>query len=188
MMGHRRAVAPLPLHRPKDSPMNSRTALALLASGMLTLSGCTTPVEPTDTEETTSLTSSSASSSTSTSSSSTSSIPEASQVDEPATPAAPEPVPEVTPAPVAPPTPAPAPTQQPGTVIGMTGAPGHDTPRPLNRTIASCGGDIHQRGTTFFTDGTSGWTQQCSDAWTPPPPPPPAPVVEDHTGEVEPAQ
>ena len=168
--------------------MNSRTALALLASGMLTLSGCTTPVEPTDTEETTSLTSSSASSSTSTSSSSTSSIPEASQVDEPATPAAPEPGPEVTPAPVAPPAPAPAPTQQPGTVIGMTGAPGHDTPRPLNKTIASCGGDIHQRGNTFFTDGTSGWTQQCSDAWTPPPPPPPAPVVEDHTGEVEPAQ
>lgn len=48
--------------------------------------------------------------------------------------------------------------------IGYTGAPGHSTPGPLDKTIASCGSpDMYQRGTTFFTDGTSGWTQQCAN-------------------------
>lgn len=59
--------------------------------------------------------------------------------------------------------PAPAPTPTPPPVIGMTGAPGVDTPQVLNKTIASCGDPgIHETGTTFFTDGTTGWTEQCA--------------------------
>lgn len=64
----------------------------------------------------------------------------------------------------APTTPAapPAPAAEP--VIGFTGAPGVDTPRVLDKTIESCGDPMmHETGTTFFTDGTSGWTQQCAD-------------------------
>lgn len=169
--------------------MTSRTTLILLTVGIFSLAGCTTSTEQGDAPAgTTTSSSSPPSSSSSSATSSASSTPEASQVEEPAAPAAPDPVPVATPTPESPPAPAPAPVQQPDTVIGMTGAPGHDSPRPLNKTIESCGGDLHQRGTTFFTDGTSGWTQQCSDAWTPPLPPPPAPVVEDHAGEFEPAQ
>lgn len=64
----------------------------------------------------------------------------------------------VAPAPVAPATPAPAPP-----VIGFTGAPGRDTPGPLDKTISHCGDpSLHQTGTTFFTDGTTGWTETCS--------------------------
>ena len=38
-------------------------------------------------------------------------------------------------------------------VIGFTEAPGH----------GSCGDvNLHETGTTFFTDGTSGWTQTCA--------------------------
>lgn len=70
----------------------------------------------------------------------------------PATPPAPVPVPN-----------APAPAA-PAPVIGFTGAPGVDTPRVLDKTIESCGDPMmHETGTTFFTDGTSGWTQQCAD-------------------------
>lgn len=48
-------------------------------------------------------------------------------------------------------------------VIGITQAPGQENPRPLDKQIASCGdASMHQPGTTFFTDGTSGWTQQCA--------------------------
>lgn len=66
----------------------------------------------------------------------------------------PDPTPEV---------PAPAP-ETPAPVIGFTGAPGHDAPRVLDKTIASCGDPmIHETGTTFFTDGTSGWTQECAN-------------------------
>lgn len=62
-----------------------------------------------------------------------------------------------TPAPVAPPASAPAP------VMGFTGAPGADPVRPLDKTISYCGDpSIHQTGTTFFTDGTTGWTEHCS--------------------------
>ena len=39
---------------------------------------------------------------------------------------------------------------------------------PMERTITSCGDpSIHERGTTFFSDVTSGWTQQCSDEMAP---------------------
>lgn len=53
-------------------------------------------------------------------------------------------------------------------VIGMTEAPGHAQPSAMNKTVQSCGDvTMHQPGTTFFTDGTSGWTQQCSDQMMP---------------------
>lgn len=48
-------------------------------------------------------------------------------------------------------------------VIGFTQAPGQEAPHPLDKQVASCGDpSIHEPGTTFFTDGTSGWTQQCA--------------------------
>ena len=48
-------------------------------------------------------------------------------------------------------------------IIGYTGAPGVDHPHLLNKTISSCGNpNLYQTGTTFFTDGTSGWTQHCA--------------------------
>lgn len=52
-------------------------------------------------------------------------------------------------------------------VIGFTGAPGQEAPQVMDKQIASCGDpSIHETGTTFFTDGTSGWTQQCaSQMW-----------------------
>ncbi|WP_241228455.1 hypothetical protein [Corynebacterium hylobatis] len=90
----------------------------------------------------------------------------------PAAPAAPEVAPAAAPTPAAPPTPAPAPavpavpapSPAPAPVIGFTGAPGHDQPRVLDKTIASCGDPMmHETGTTFFTDGTSGWTQDCAN-------------------------
>ena len=75
--------------------------------------------------------------------------------------------PETTPAnPSAEPTEQPAVTQtqtQADGVIGYTGAPGFDHPHLLNKTISSCGNpQLHETGTTFFTDGTSGWTQHCA--------------------------
>lgn len=48
--------------------------------------------------------------------------------------------------------------------VGFTGGPADSTPAPMNKTIESCGDLlIHETGTTFFTDGTSGWTEQCSN-------------------------
>lgn len=48
-------------------------------------------------------------------------------------------------------------------VIGYTEAPGQEEPHVMNKQIASCGDpSIHQTGTTFFTDGTSGWTENCA--------------------------
>lgn len=48
-------------------------------------------------------------------------------------------------------------------VIGFTEAPGHGSPTQMNKAIASCGDvNLHETGTTFFTDGTSGWTQACA--------------------------
>ena len=50
--------------------------------------------------------------------------------------------------------------------VGFTKAPGLEDPHPLNKTVSSCATDytLYQRGTTFFTDGTSGWTEQCAAA------------------------
>lgn len=81
---------------------------------------------------------------------------------------APAPPVEATPNPPAPveapaPVPAPAPAPSPAPVVGITGAPSVETPRVLDKQIASCGDpSMHQTGTTFFTDGTSGWTETCS--------------------------
>lgn len=45
---------------------------------------------------------------------------------------------------------------------GYTGAPGTENSRCLDKQIASCGDtSIHELGTTFFADGSSGWTQTC---------------------------
>ncbi len=70
-----------------------------------------------------------------------------------------------TPAPAEAPAPAPspaAPESEP--VVGFTGAPGVDLPQVMDKTIASCGDPtMHETGTTFFTDGTSGWTSQCAE-------------------------
>ncbi|TCW19352.1 hypothetical protein EDD19_1419 [Dietzia cinnamea] len=56
----------------------------------------------------------------------------------------------------------------------VPGAPGHESPHCLGKQIASCGTANHQTGTTFFTDGTSGWTQTCQNqmlaTYVPPPP------------------
>ncbi|OFN77136.1 hypothetical protein HMPREF2537_01605 [Corynebacterium sp. HMSC074E01] len=49
-------------------------------------------------------------------------------------------------------------------VIGFTEAPDAAQPTPMEKTIESCGDvSLHETGTTFFSDGTSGWTQQCAD-------------------------
>lgn len=60
--------------------------------------------------------------------------------------------------------------------VGYQGAPGQESPHCLGKEIASCGTADHQTGTTFFTDGTSGWTQTCQDqmlaTYVPPPPAP----------------
>lgn len=48
-------------------------------------------------------------------------------------------------------------------VRGFTGAPSVSEITELDKTISHCGDpSIHQTGTTFFTDGTSGWTENCS--------------------------
>lgn len=48
--------------------------------------------------------------------------------------------------------------------VGFMGAPGQSTPMPMEKVVESCGDvSLHEVGTTFFTDGTSGWTQQCAD-------------------------
>lgn len=58
--------------------------------------------------------------------------------------------------------PAPAPVTS-APVMGFTGAPGIDPIRPLDKTISHCGDPMmYQTGTTFFTDGTTGWTETCS--------------------------
>lgn len=71
-------------------------------------------------------------------------------------------------APVEAPAPTPAAPAAPAPVVGMTEAPGHAQPSAMNKTVQSCGDvTLHQTGTTFFTDGTSGWTQQCADQMMP---------------------
>lgn len=65
---------------------------------------------------------------------------------------------------------------------GYTEAPVQAEPSEMNKTVASCGDPaLHETGTTFFTDGSSGWTQQCASqrmaqqpAATPKPAPAPA--------------
>ncbi|MBC3186399.1 hypothetical protein H7347_07400 [Corynebacterium sp. zg-331] len=48
-------------------------------------------------------------------------------------------------------------------VYGTQGALQVEPPRILDKAIDHCGTtDMYERGTTFFTDGTTGWTQECS--------------------------
>lgn len=48
-------------------------------------------------------------------------------------------------------------------VRGFTGAPSASVIEELDKTISHCGDpSLHQTGTTFFTDGTTGWTENCS--------------------------
>lgn len=55
-----------------------------------------------------------------------------------------------------------------GCVAGYTEAPGQVDPHCLDKAIASCGdANLHQQGTTFFTDGTSAWTAQCAAQMVP---------------------
>jgi len=63
------------------------------------------------------------------------------------------------------PAPAPSPAQpEADPVIGYTEAPGIAQPTVMNKTISYCGEPgLHETGTTFFTDGTSGWTQTCAN-------------------------
>lgn len=70
--------------------------------------------------------------------------------------------------------------------VGYTSAPGHESPHCLGKQIASCGTASHQTGTTFFTDGTSGWTQTCQDqmmATYMPPPPAPSPTFDPDSAD-----
>ncbi|WP_295624175.1 hypothetical protein [uncultured Corynebacterium sp.] len=68
----------------------------------------------------------------------------------------------------APADPAPAQQEAPATTAperGYTGAPqGEPTPLP-GKTIASCASaadGLYEQGTTWFTDGTTGWTETCA--------------------------
>lgn len=48
--------------------------------------------------------------------------------------------------------------------LGYTGAPTGD-PTPINKNISRCAKSsegLYEQGTTWFTDGTTGWTQYCS--------------------------
>lgn len=93
-------------------------------------------------------------------SSTSSAAPESSPAAEQQAPVQQEaPVPEQ-PAEASAPAPAPVPEEEP--VVGYTEAPGQVAPKVMEKQIASCGDpSIHETGTTFFTDGTSGWTENC---------------------------
>lgn len=79
-------------------------------------------------------------------------------------PAAAEPLPQETPLPQPPVQETPVeeiPSAPP--VRGFTGAPSVSEIEELDKTISHCGDpSIHQTGTTFFTDGSTGWTENCS--------------------------
>lgn len=49
-------------------------------------------------------------------------------------------------------------------LVGSMGQPQFSGTTCLDKTVASCGDPgLHETGTTFFTDGTSGWTQTCAN-------------------------
>lgn len=149
-----------------------RTLIALAATGALAVAGCsseqsedetTTAVSTSSstTESTTSEESTTPSESTETETAPTLTDPKTEVAPEPVAPAEQVPEPEA-PAEQAPESEIPAPAVE-DPVIGFTGAPGVDQPRVLDKEIASCGdSSIHEIGTTFFTDGTSGWTETCA--------------------------
>lgn len=82
--------------------------------------------------------------------------PDAAAVEQEADVYTPEAVPEAQPVPE-------VEQYDPDPVIGFTGAPSVDSPHVLDKEVSSCGDpSIHEPGTTFFTDGTSGWTSTCA--------------------------
>ena len=83
------------------------------------------------------------------------------QVQQPTTA---EPLPEETPLPQPPVQETPI-EQIPATppVRGFTGAPSVSEIEELDKTISHCGDpSIHETGTTFFSDGSTRWTENCS--------------------------
>lgn len=62
--------------------------------------------------------------------------------------------------------------------VGFTDAPGQQAPHCLGKTISHCGDSTMEYGTTFFTDGTSGWTQYCQNQMAAAYPPAPAPTFD----------
>ncbi|MDY3127661.1 MAG: hypothetical protein SOW59_05980 [Corynebacterium sp.] len=76
--------------------------------------------------------------------------------------------------------------------VGFMGAPGQSDPVPLDKAVQSCGDiSIHETGTTFFSDGTSGWTEQCSNqmmAARQAQPPAPAPAEQVPAAPAAPAR
>jgi len=72
-------------------------------------------------------------------------------------------------------------------VIGMTEAPGAAQPTEMNKTIQSCGEvGLHETGTTFFTDGSTGWTEQCSSTMMQSTPPADAVPPRDESQNIAP--
>lgn len=53
-------------------------------------------------------------------------------------------------------------------LVGSMGQPQFQGTTCLDKQVASCGDPgTMESGTTFFTDGTSGWTQQCANVMYP---------------------
>lgn len=48
-------------------------------------------------------------------------------------------------------------------VVGITKAPGAEPAHCMDKQIDHCGSATMQAGTTFFTDGSSGWTSYCAE-------------------------
>lgn len=137
--------------------MRSRFAAVLtaLALPILTLTACGSEEQPTVVEVVTTTSVSSSASSSTSSSSSTTETPSSTQ--------------------------APAAATAAGAgacgAYGYTAAPGQEAAHCMDKQVASCGDpSIHEMGTTFFTDGSSGWTQTCQSqmaaAYVPPAPTP----------------
>ena len=83
--------------------------------------------------------------------------------------------------------PAPDEDQASEPVIGMTEAPGAAQPTEMNKTIQSCGEvGLHETGTTFFTDGSTGWTEQCSSTMMQSTPPAAAVPPRDESQNIAP--
>lgn len=53
-------------------------------------------------------------------------------------------------------------------LVGSMGQPQFSGTECLNKVVSHCGDPSNmETGTTFFTDGTSGWTQQCANSMYP---------------------
>lgn len=80
-------------------------------------------------------------------------------------------------------------------LVGSYGQPQFQGTQCLDKTVSHCGDPASmESGTTFFTDGSSGWTQQCANVMYPQQvelrqqnPLPTVPSDDDFAGEFEPA-